>query len=119
MCGGKASVACRARESGWRVANFSALKVAVSSPLVKHLVSFRRMVFMVFKEGVGELNVVFKFTTILLSLLIQTLNVLNVVKLDILLEPALRGRVTTVFLSDWGGTRPSRPGSFPLWPWSG
>ncbi|KAK3561867.1 hypothetical protein QTP86_017478, partial [Hemibagrus guttatus] len=32
------------------------------SPLVKHLVSFRRMVFMVFKEGVGELNVVFKFS---------------------------------------------------------
>ncbi|KAK3541512.1 hypothetical protein QTP86_028172, partial [Hemibagrus guttatus] len=32
------------------------------SPLVKHLVSFRRMVFMVFKEGVGELNAVFKFT---------------------------------------------------------
>ncbi|KAK3530295.1 hypothetical protein QTP86_023919, partial [Hemibagrus guttatus] len=94
------------------------VKSGCKFPLVKHLVSFRRMVFMVFKEGVGELNVVFKFTTSL-SLLIQTLNVLNVVKLDILLEPALRGRVTTVFLSDWGGTRPSRPGSFPLWPWSG
>ncbi|KAK3526501.1 hypothetical protein QTP70_030657, partial [Hemibagrus guttatus] len=42
-----------------------------------------------------------------------TLIVLNVVKLDILLGPALRGRVTPVFLSDRGRTRPSRPGSFP------
>ncbi|KAK3527731.1 hypothetical protein QTP86_002196, partial [Hemibagrus guttatus] len=48
-----------------------------------------------------------------------TLSVLNVVKLDILLGPALRSRVTLVFLSDRGGTRPSRPGSFPLWLRSG
>ncbi|KAK3568157.1 hypothetical protein QTP86_032694, partial [Hemibagrus guttatus] len=38
------------------------IPLGCKSPLVKHLVSFRRMVFMVFKEGVGELNVVFKFT---------------------------------------------------------
>ncbi|KAK3534478.1 hypothetical protein QTP86_015179, partial [Hemibagrus guttatus] len=37
------------------------IPLGCKSPLVKHLVSFRRMVFMVFK-GVGELNVVFKFT---------------------------------------------------------
>ncbi|KAK3539420.1 hypothetical protein QTP70_007495 [Hemibagrus guttatus] len=35
-----------------------------------------------------------------------TLSVLNVVKLDILPGPALRGRVPPVFLSDRGGTRP-------------
>ncbi|KAK3544757.1 hypothetical protein QTP86_026728 [Hemibagrus guttatus] len=49
----------------------------------------------------------------------MTLNVLNVVKLDILLGPALRGRVTPVFLSDRGGARPSRLESLPLWPRSG
>ncbi|KAK3570173.1 hypothetical protein QTP86_014994, partial [Hemibagrus guttatus] len=38
------------------------IPLGCKSPLVKHLVSFRRMVFMVFKEGVGELNIVFKFT---------------------------------------------------------
>ncbi|KAK3546934.1 hypothetical protein QTP86_005124 [Hemibagrus guttatus] len=38
-----------------------------------------------------------------LFLLIQTLNVLNVVKLDILLGPALRGRATPVFLSEVPG----------------
>ncbi|KAK3548335.1 hypothetical protein QTP70_010190 [Hemibagrus guttatus] len=38
------------------------IPLGCKSPLVKHLVSFRRMVFMVFKEGVGELNAVFKFT---------------------------------------------------------
>ncbi|KAK3553067.1 hypothetical protein QTP86_031169 [Hemibagrus guttatus] len=45
-----------------------------------------------------------------------TLSVLNAVKWDILPGPALRGRVTPVFLSNRGGTRPSRPGSFPLRP---
>ncbi|KAK3542572.1 hypothetical protein QTP86_030400, partial [Hemibagrus guttatus] len=38
------------------------IPLGCKSPLVKHLVSFRRMVFMLLKEGVGELNVVFKFT---------------------------------------------------------
>ncbi|KAK3514023.1 hypothetical protein QTP70_001303 [Hemibagrus guttatus] len=38
------------------------IPLGCKSPLVKHLVSFRRMVFMVLKEGVGELNVFFKFT---------------------------------------------------------
>ncbi|KAK3538104.1 hypothetical protein QTP70_029817 [Hemibagrus guttatus] len=42
-----------------------------------------------------------------------TLSVLNVVKLDILLRPALRGRVTPVFLSDRGGTRAELAGVFP------
>ncbi|XP_058272415.1 cytosolic Fe-S cluster assembly factor nubp1 isoform X2 [Hemibagrus wyckioides] len=37
------------------------IPLGCKSPLVKHLVSFRRMVFMVFKEGVEELNAVFKF----------------------------------------------------------
>ncbi|KAK3560129.1 hypothetical protein QTP86_033940 [Hemibagrus guttatus] len=41
---------------------------------------------------------------------VSTLSVLNVVKLDILFEPALRGRVTPVFLSNRGGTQPG-PGA--------
>ncbi|KAK3519642.1 hypothetical protein QTP86_017627 [Hemibagrus guttatus] len=94
------------------------IPLGCKSPLVRHWVWFRRMVFMVFKEGVEELTAVFKFTvdltTIYSSLLIQTLSVLSVVKQDILFGPALRGRVTPVFLSDRGGTRPSRLGSFPL-----
>ncbi|KAK3511215.1 hypothetical protein QTP70_032548 [Hemibagrus guttatus] len=52
-------------------------------------------------------------TTTSLSLLIQTLSVLNVARLDISLGPAPRGRVTSVFLSDRGGTRPSRPDRGP------
>ncbi|KAK3533726.1 hypothetical protein QTP70_024306, partial [Hemibagrus guttatus] len=79
---------------GRMVSPIKKIPLGCKSPLVKHLVSFRRMVFMVFKEG--------------------TLSVLNVVKQDILLGPALRGRVTPGFLSDRGRTRPSRPGSFPL-----
>ncbi|KAK3541100.1 hypothetical protein QTP86_013395 [Hemibagrus guttatus] len=43
-----------------------------------------------------------------------TLSVLSVVKQDILFGPALRGRVTPVFLSDQGGKWPSRLESFPL-----
>ncbi|KAI5625232.1 ubiquitin-conjugating enzyme E2 variant 3 isoform X3, partial [Silurus asotus] len=35
--------------------------VGCKSPLVKHLVSFRRIVFMVLNEGLEELKVVFKF----------------------------------------------------------
>ncbi|KAK3529400.1 hypothetical protein QTP70_031142, partial [Hemibagrus guttatus] len=82
MRGGEARVACRARESGWLFCQFFGTKaigkelsrygrmvspikkipLGCKSPLVRHLVSFRRMVFMLFKEGVGELNAVFKFT---------------------------------------------------------
>ncbi|KAK3533868.1 hypothetical protein QTP70_032989, partial [Hemibagrus guttatus] len=47
---------------GRLVSPIKKIPLGCKSPLVKHLVSFRRMVFMVFKEGVGELNVVFKFT---------------------------------------------------------
>ncbi|KAK3530622.1 hypothetical protein QTP86_029314 [Hemibagrus guttatus] len=47
---------------GRMVSHIKKIPLGCKSPLVKHLVSFRRMVFMVFKEGVGELNVVFKFT---------------------------------------------------------
>ncbi|KAK3554320.1 hypothetical protein QTP70_020809, partial [Hemibagrus guttatus] len=47
---------------GRMVSPIKKIPLGCKSPLVKHLVSFRRMVFMVFKEGVGELNVVFKFT---------------------------------------------------------
>ncbi|KAK3545804.1 hypothetical protein QTP70_013774 [Hemibagrus guttatus] len=44
-----------------------------------------------------------------------TLSVLNVVRLDISLGPAPRGRVTPVFLSDRGGKRPSRPDREKPW----
>ncbi|KAK3517732.1 hypothetical protein QTP70_016978 [Hemibagrus guttatus] len=47
---------------GQMVSPIKKIPLGCKSPLVKHLVSFRRMVFMVLKEGVGELNVVFKFT---------------------------------------------------------
>ncbi|KAK3522076.1 hypothetical protein QTP70_022608, partial [Hemibagrus guttatus] len=47
---------------GRMVSPIKKIPLGCKSPLVKHLVSFRRMVFMVFKEGVGELHVVFKFT---------------------------------------------------------
>ncbi|KAK3549353.1 hypothetical protein QTP70_034579 [Hemibagrus guttatus] len=47
---------------GRLVSPIKKIPLGCKSPLVKHLVSFRRMVFMVFKGGVGELNVVFKFT---------------------------------------------------------
>ncbi|KAK3572271.1 hypothetical protein QTP86_029688 [Hemibagrus guttatus] len=47
---------------GRMVSPIKKIPLGCKSPLVKHLVSFRRMVFMVFKEGVSELNVVFKFT---------------------------------------------------------
>ncbi|KAK3510112.1 hypothetical protein QTP70_026719 [Hemibagrus guttatus] len=47
---------------GRMVSPIKKIPLGCKSPLVKHLVSFRRMVFMVLKEGVGELNVVFKFT---------------------------------------------------------
>ncbi|KAK3521892.1 hypothetical protein QTP70_019009, partial [Hemibagrus guttatus] len=47
---------------GRMVSPIKKISLGCKSPLVKQLVSFRRMVFMVFKEGVGELNVVFKFT---------------------------------------------------------
>ncbi|KAK3542694.1 hypothetical protein QTP86_033189, partial [Hemibagrus guttatus] len=47
---------------GRMVSPIKKIPLGCKSPLVKHWVSFRRMVFMVFKEGVGELNVVFKFT---------------------------------------------------------
>ncbi|KAK3512822.1 hypothetical protein QTP70_026051 [Hemibagrus guttatus] len=46
---------------GRMVSPIKKIPLGCKSPLVKHLVSFRRMVFMVFKEGVGELNV-FKCT---------------------------------------------------------
>ncbi|KAK3517718.1 hypothetical protein QTP70_016387, partial [Hemibagrus guttatus] len=45
---------------GQMVSPIKKIPLGCKSPLVKHLVFFRRMVFMVFK-GVGELNVVFKF----------------------------------------------------------
>ncbi|KAK3554522.1 hypothetical protein QTP70_024428, partial [Hemibagrus guttatus] len=47
---------------GRMVSPIKKIPLGCKSPLVKHLVSFRRMVFMVFKAGVGELNFVFKFT---------------------------------------------------------
>ncbi|KAK3558071.1 hypothetical protein QTP86_007319 [Hemibagrus guttatus] len=47
---------------GRMVSPIKKIPLGCKSPLVKHLVSFRRMVFMVFKEGVGELNDDFKFT---------------------------------------------------------
>ncbi|KAK3527932.1 hypothetical protein QTP86_012209 [Hemibagrus guttatus] len=47
---------------GRMVSPIKKIPLGCKSPLVKHLVSFRRMVFMLLKEGVGELNVVFKFT---------------------------------------------------------
>ncbi|KAI5086075.1 ubiquitin-conjugating enzyme E2 variant 3 isoform X3, partial [Silurus meridionalis] len=37
------------------------LFLGCSSPMVKNLYSFRRMAFMVFKDGTEELNTVFKF----------------------------------------------------------
>ncbi|KAK3510268.1 hypothetical protein QTP70_032587 [Hemibagrus guttatus] len=43
---------------GRLVSPIKKIPLGCKSPLVKHLVSFRRMVFMVFKEGVGELHVV-------------------------------------------------------------
>ncbi|KAK3548699.1 hypothetical protein QTP70_017249 [Hemibagrus guttatus] len=48
---------------GRMVSPIKKIPLGCKSPLVKHLVSFRRMVFMVFKERVGELNIVFKFNT--------------------------------------------------------
>ncbi|KAK3549037.1 hypothetical protein QTP70_028519 [Hemibagrus guttatus] len=47
---------------GRMVSPIKKIPLGCKSPLVRHWVSFRRMVFMVFKEGVGELNAVFKFT---------------------------------------------------------
>ncbi|KAK3550483.1 hypothetical protein QTP86_030724 [Hemibagrus guttatus] len=47
---------------GRMVSPIKKIPLGCKSPLVKHWVSFRRMVFMVLKEGVGELNVVFKLT---------------------------------------------------------
>ncbi|KAK3523094.1 hypothetical protein QTP86_014400, partial [Hemibagrus guttatus] len=47
---------------GRMVSPIKKIPLGCKSPLVRHLVSFRRMVFMVFKEGDGELNAVFKFT---------------------------------------------------------
>lgn len=38
------------------------IPIGCKSPLLKHVVSFRRHVFMVLKQGVEELNVSFKFT---------------------------------------------------------
>ncbi|KAK3509783.1 hypothetical protein QTP70_010748 [Hemibagrus guttatus] len=47
---------------GGTVSPIKKIPVGCKSPLVRHLVWFRRMVFMVFKEGVEELTAVFKFT---------------------------------------------------------
>ncbi|KAK3506666.1 hypothetical protein QTP70_013172 [Hemibagrus guttatus] len=47
---------------GRMVSPIKKIPLGCKSPLVKHLVSFRRMVFMLLKEGVGELDVVFKLT---------------------------------------------------------
>ncbi|KAK3510032.1 hypothetical protein QTP70_026161, partial [Hemibagrus guttatus] len=47
---------------GRMVSPIKKIPLGCKSPLVRHWVSFRRMVFMVFKEGVCELHVVFKFT---------------------------------------------------------
>lgn len=49
--------------SRYRQVVFSITKIPLGykSPFVKHLVSFRRVAFMVFKEGTEELNAVFKF----------------------------------------------------------
>ncbi|KAK3544420.1 hypothetical protein QTP86_011158 [Hemibagrus guttatus] len=47
---------------GRMVSPIKKIPLGCKSPLVRHWVSFRRMVFMVFKEGVCELHVVFKLT---------------------------------------------------------
>ncbi|KAK3537054.1 hypothetical protein QTP70_000286 [Hemibagrus guttatus] len=47
---------------GRMVSPIKKIPLGCKSPLVRHWVCFRRMVFMVFKEGVDELNAVFKFT---------------------------------------------------------
>ncbi|KAK3505685.1 hypothetical protein QTP70_020647, partial [Hemibagrus guttatus] len=47
---------------GRLVSPIKRIPLGCKSSLIKHLVSFRRMVFMVFKEGTEELNVVFKFS---------------------------------------------------------
>ncbi|KAK3506003.1 hypothetical protein QTP70_003092 [Hemibagrus guttatus] len=47
---------------GRMVSPIKKIPLGCKSPLVKHWVSFRRMVFMLLKEGVGELNAGFKFT---------------------------------------------------------
>ncbi|KAK3522640.1 hypothetical protein QTP86_028630, partial [Hemibagrus guttatus] len=47
---------------GRMVSPIKKIPLGCKSPLVRHWVSFRRMVFMLLKEGVGELNAVFKFT---------------------------------------------------------
>ncbi|KAK3520120.1 hypothetical protein QTP70_014376, partial [Hemibagrus guttatus] len=47
---------------GRLVSPIKRIPLGCKSSLVKHLVSFRRMVYMVFKEGTEELNVVFKFS---------------------------------------------------------
>ncbi|KAK3538914.1 hypothetical protein QTP86_022745 [Hemibagrus guttatus] len=80
----------------------------------KELSRYGRMVSPIKKIPLGLLR-----PTTSLSLLIQTLSVLDVARLDISLGPALRGRVIPVFLSDRGRTRPNRPGTFPLRPRSG
>ncbi|KAK3548697.1 hypothetical protein QTP70_016989, partial [Hemibagrus guttatus] len=47
---------------GRLVSPIKRIRLGCKSSLIKHLMSFRRMVYMVFKEGTEELNVVFKFS---------------------------------------------------------
>ncbi|KAK3529635.1 hypothetical protein QTP70_032509 [Hemibagrus guttatus] len=47
---------------GRLVSPIKRIPLGCKSSLIKHLVSFRRMVYMVFKEGTEELNVVVKFS---------------------------------------------------------
>ncbi|KAK3574687.1 hypothetical protein QTP86_013048 [Hemibagrus guttatus] len=72
---------------GRLVSPIKRIPLGCKSSLVKHLVSFRRMVYMVFKEEQG-----------------------------ILFGPVLKGKVTPVFLSDQGKKQLSLLWSFPLRP---
>ncbi|KAM9470587.1 uncharacterized protein Hap1MRO34_019449 [Clarias gariepinus] len=54
-------IAAELSRYGRLVSPIKKIPLGCKSPLIKHLVSFRRVVFMIFKEGVEELNVIFKF----------------------------------------------------------